>query len=57
MDGDNMTFIEWFENNKEELSKLLHGDKEDALYLAWYAGYKAGLDSMGDFTKKLWEMQ
>ena len=49
-----MTFDQWFEANKDKLSSLLRGDALEALYEAWLAGYKSGLDEMADFTKELW---
>lgn len=51
-----MTFDQWFEANKDKLSSLLRGDAEEALYKAWRAGYKSGLDEMGKFAKELWTL-
>lgn len=48
-----MNFDEWFNEHKDELAQLLHGDQEEALYKAWLAGYTAGLGEMGDFAKGL----
>jgi len=45
-----MTFDEWFEENKDELSLLLRNDELEALYRTWLAGYEAGLDEMGKFA-------
>jgi hypothetical protein len=52
-----MTFDEWFEANKDQLTELLRGDTEEALYRAWLAGYEAGLAEMGDFAKDLWTLK
>jgi len=52
-----MTFDEWFEENRDELAALLRGDAEEALFRAWLAGYEAGLDEMGKFTKELWTLK
>lgn len=48
-----MTYDEWFEENKDELATLLGNDAEEAIYKAWFAGYEAGLKTMGDFAKQI----
>lgn len=49
-----MTFDEWFEANRDKLTELLRNDQRELLFTAWLAGYEAGLDEMGKFTKELW---
>lgn len=49
-----MKFDEWFEQNRDELAPLLRSDAEEALYRAWFAGYKAGMGEMGNFARDLW---
>lgn len=46
-----LTFDEWFEQQREELKTLLRNDQQEALYLAWFAGYEAGLTAMGDLLR------
>ena len=48
-----MTFDEWFEQHKDILAELLRGDQEEALWLAWYAGYQKGLDDRIEIDKEL----
>jgi hypothetical protein len=52
-----MTFEEWFEANKDQLTELLRNDQLEALYEAWLAGYEAGMDEMGKFAHQLWTMK
>jgi hypothetical protein len=52
-----MTFDEWVEQNRDELAPLLRGDEIEALYRAWFAGYEAGLATMGEFAKDLWTLK
>ena len=52
-----MTFEEWFEENRDELSDLLRDDQLEALYQAWLAGYEAGLAEMGKFARELWTLK
>ena len=48
-----MTYKEWLSENRDELDVLLRNDQEEALYRAWFAGYKAGMDKMVEFTETL----
>lgn len=52
-----MTFEEWFEANKDQLSELLRNDQHELIYTAWFAGYEAGLDEMGKFARELWTLK
>jgi len=52
-----MTFDEWFEANRDQLSGLLRNDQLEALYQAWLAGYEAGLAEMSKFYKPLWDIK
>ena len=52
-----MTFDEWFEANRDELSDLLRGNELEALYRAWFAGYEAGMAEMGKFARELWSLK
>ena len=52
-----MTFDEWFEQNRDELTLLLQGDELEALYRVWLAGYEAGMDEMGKFARELWTLK
>jgi CBS-domain-containing membrane protein len=52
-----MTFDEWFEANRDELSDLLRDDQLEALYRAWLAGYEAGMAEMGKFARELWSLK
>ena len=40
-----MSFVAWFEDNKERIEPLLRGDAEEALYEA----YNAGMEHMSKF--------
>ncbi len=51
-----MYFTEWFEENRELLAELLRGDQEEALWLAWYAGYQKGLDDRANIEKEIWSV-
>lgn len=46
-----MTYKEWLNQTRDELVVLLRNDQEEALYQAWFAGYKAGMDKMVEFTE------
>lgn len=46
-------FDRWFEDNREELEKMLRNDDYEMLYKAWSAGYAAGCDSMSKFISDL----
>ena len=37
-----MTWSEWFESNRDELSELLRNDVEEALFKAYLAGIEHG---------------
>lgn len=52
-----MTFKEWFEANRDELTELLRNDAEEALYRAWLAGMEYGMDDMGKFVRELWSLK
>lgn len=57
-----MTFDEWFNANREELEKMLNSDNyellfNELLFMAWQAGYGAGLDEMRQFAKELWPLK
>lgn len=47
-----MTFMEWFENNRENLAYLLRDDVESALYAAWISGYQEGGDALAKTVSK-----
>jgi len=49
-----MDFDTWLEEHKDELTPLLRNDQEEALFLAWLAGYNAGTDTMSNFFTKAW---
>jgi hypothetical protein len=49
-----MTFEEWFEENRDDLSDLLRDDQLEALYRAWLAGMEYGMAEMGKFARELW---
>jgi hypothetical protein len=52
-----MTFDEWFEENRDQLTELLRNDQYELIYVAWFAGYEAGMDEMGKFAQELWTMK
>jgi lipopolysaccharide biosynthesis protein len=52
-----MTFEEWFEENQDQLTELLRNDQHELIYVAWLAGYEAGLTGMSDFYKDLWTLK
>ena len=52
-----MTYEEWFEQHRDILSGLLRNDQVEALWLAWYAGYKKGLDDRIEIDKELWSLK
>ena len=52
-----MTFEEWFEENQDQLTELLRNDQHELIYVAWLAGYEAGMDEMGKFARELWTLK
>lgn len=46
-------FDQWFEDNREELERMLRSDSYELLYQAWAAGYAAGCDSMSKIVSDL----
>jgi hypothetical protein len=48
---------EWFEQHKDILAGLLRNDQEEALWLAWYAGYQKGLESASEIEKEFWTLK
>jgi hypothetical protein len=52
-----MKFEEWFEANQDQLTELLRNDQHELIYVAWLAGYEAGMDEMGKFARKLWTLK
>ena len=51
-----MTFDEWFEENRNELEEMIRSNNTEGLvYECWLAGYKAGLDTMGNFAVELFK--
>ena len=47
-----MDFDTWFEENKDELAKLLRGDQEQALFEAFLAGVEYGGGRVADSVRE-----
>ena len=46
-----MEFNAWLQEHKDELIDLLRNDQEEALFMAWLAGYSAGGNFIGNIFK------
>lgn len=47
-------FDQWLDEHQSEIEPYLKtNDVAEALYLAWAAGYEAGMDEMGKFSRDL----
>lgn len=47
-------FDEWMEKARDNIEELLRNDAEEALFLAWLAGYDAGGKELAKFAAELW---
>ena len=47
-----MNFNDWLEEHKDKLTELLRNDQEEALFMAWAAGYQAGANAIAKVLSK-----
>jgi hypothetical protein len=45
------TFDDWFNENYEEISKMLENDTRELLYTCWLAGYETGMTRAIDLLR------